>query len=113
MYQVSNLHSTIMEHLYLANTNVSTLPSEHEEPKPEGSPDSIERVSRVNTQGGLLPVFPVELGGVEQLDEVSGYEHTAYNFSKGKKWWILSVVALCQTSMNFVSVPVPVCDTAC
>ncbi|KAF1970926.1 MFS general substrate transporter [Bimuria novae-zelandiae CBS 107.79] len=43
----------------------------------------------------------VELGGVEKLDEINGYEYTAYNFSKEKKWWILTVVALCQTSMNF------------
>lgn len=44
----------------------------------------------------------IELGGVEELDEINGYEHTAYNFSRRKKWWILTVVALCQTSMNFV-----------
>ncbi|KAF1958686.1 MFS general substrate transporter [Byssothecium circinans] len=35
------------------------------------------------------------------LNDVDGFEHTGYCFSKRKKWWILSVVALCQTSMNF------------
>ncbi|KAH7402696.1 multidrug transporter [Pyrenochaeta sp. MPI-SDFR-AT-0127] len=35
------------------------------------------------------------------LNEVNSIEHTAYMFSTKKKWWILSVVALCQTSMNY------------
>ena len=96
-----------MEPLHLANTNASTLPSEPDEPKPEagdGDGDGVETISRVTTtQGGQRRSLRVELGGVEQLDEVNGYVFTAYNFSDKKKWWILSVVALCQTSMNFVS----------
>jgi hypothetical protein len=34
------------------------------------------------------------------LDEVQDYEYTAYAFSNKKKWAILTVVALCQTSMS-------------
>lgn len=96
-----------MEALHLANTNASTLPSEPDEPKPEAG-DGVETISRVTTtQSGLRRSRRVELGGIEQLDEVSGYEYTAYNFSDKKKWWILTVVALCQTSMNFVSLLLP------
>lgn len=46
-------------------------------------------------------------GGVEVLEnsttvlnEANAVEHTAYMFSTNKKWWILTVVALCQTSMS-------------
>jgi hypothetical protein len=34
------------------------------------------------------------------LNEVEDYEYTAYAFSTKKKWAILTVVALCQTSMS-------------
>lgn len=34
------------------------------------------------------------------LSETNAVEHTAYMFSTKKKWWILTVVALCQTSMS-------------
>jgi hypothetical protein len=34
------------------------------------------------------------------LNEANSIEHTAYAFSTKKKWWILTVVALCQTSMS-------------
>jgi hypothetical protein len=34
------------------------------------------------------------------LNEANSAEHTAYAFSIKKKWWILTVVALCQTSMS-------------
>ncbi|KAL5422291.1 hypothetical protein PMIN04_004810 [Paraphaeosphaeria minitans] len=71
-------------------------------PKPQGPFDHIEHVNTACTQGTPPGHSKVELGGVEQLDEINGYEYTAYNFSNGKKWWILTVVALCQTSMNFV-----------
>ncbi|KAF9735529.1 major facilitator superfamily transporter [Paraphaeosphaeria minitans] len=70
-------------------------------PKPQGPFDHIEHVNTACTQGTPPGHSKVELGGVEQLDEINGYEYTAYNFSNGKKWWILTVVALCQTSMNF------------
>ncbi|KAF2823567.1 MFS general substrate transporter [Ophiobolus disseminans] len=35
------------------------------------------------------------------LNEVNSIEHTAYKFSSRKKWAVLTVVALCQTSMNY------------
>ncbi|KAH7079148.1 major facilitator superfamily domain-containing protein [Paraphoma chrysanthemicola] len=35
------------------------------------------------------------------LNEANCLEHTAYNFSTKKKWAVLTVVALCQTSMNY------------
>jgi hypothetical protein len=34
------------------------------------------------------------------LNEANSFEHTAYSFSTKKKWAILTVVALCQTSMS-------------
>ncbi|CAA9965750.1 hypothetical protein PTNB73_07025 [Pyrenophora teres f. teres] len=35
------------------------------------------------------------------LTEANAVESTAYMFSTRKKWWILTVVGLCQTSMNY------------
>ena len=35
------------------------------------------------------------------LREEDAFEKTAYAWSPSKKWWILTVVALCQTSMNY------------
>ena len=71
------------------------------EPKPEGPSDNITQVATLSTQSNF-PTRAVELPGIEQLNEVNAYEHTAYAFSRARKWWILTVVALCQTSMNFV-----------
>lgn len=34
------------------------------------------------------------------LNEATNLTDTAYAFSTKKKWWILTVVALCQTSMS-------------
>jgi hypothetical protein len=34
------------------------------------------------------------------LSEANSLEYTAYKFSKKKKWAVLTVVALCQTSMS-------------
>jgi hypothetical protein len=34
------------------------------------------------------------------LDEANAIEHTAYRWSQQKKWAVLTVVALCQTSMS-------------
>jgi hypothetical protein len=45
---------------------------------------------------------PARADGKIILDEIDGFEYTGYAFSTRKKWWILTVVALCQTSMNFV-----------
>ncbi|KAL6705898.1 hypothetical protein ACN47E_006358 [Coniothyrium glycines] len=60
----------------------------------EAIPDGIEIVpttsKNIDGRAGLL-----------KLDEVNAFEHTAYMWSTKKKWWILTVVALCQTSMNY------------
>lgn len=103
----SQLHTftcdTNMSHTRL-ESDASTVPTTPDtEPKPQGLFDHIEHVNTASTANTGPAGHPkVELGGVEQLDEINGYEYTAYNFSTGKKWWILTVVALCQTSMNFV-----------
>lgn len=34
------------------------------------------------------------------LNEANAIEHTAYQWSSNKKWAVLTVVALCQTSMS-------------
>jgi hypothetical protein len=93
-----------MSHTRL-ESDASTAPTEPEHEGKYRNPfDQIQHVNTASTQSTSAPGYPkVELGGVEQLDEINGYEYTAYNFSTGKKWWILTVVALCQTSMNFVS----------
>ena len=38
--------------------------------------------------------------GITRLSEVTNLKDTAYAFSTKRKWWILTVVALCQTSMS-------------
>lgn len=88
-------------------SNASTAPTVIEKEHKERNPfDEVTNVNTVSTLDETAPEYhPVELAGVEQLDEMNGYEYTAYNFSPAKKWWILTVVALCQTSMNFVSWP--------
>jgi hypothetical protein len=49
-------------------------------------------------------VRPVESkegeNGITILNEATNLKDTAYAFSTRKKWWILTVVALCQTSMS-------------
>ncbi|ORY08753.1 putative MFS multidrug transporter [Clohesyomyces aquaticus] len=44
---------------------------------------------------------PVYVNGKLVLQEEDAFEATGYAFSSKKKWWILTVVALCQTSMNY------------
>jgi hypothetical protein len=34
------------------------------------------------------------------LTEANAFKHTAYHFSNRKKWAVLTVVGLCQTSMS-------------
>ncbi|KAF2476410.1 MFS general substrate transporter [Lindgomyces ingoldianus] len=41
------------------------------------------------------------VNGKPVLREEDAFESTGYAFSPKKKWWILTVVALCQTSMNY------------
>ncbi|KAH6620366.1 major facilitator superfamily domain-containing protein [Boeremia exigua] len=43
----------------------------------------------------------VDANGVTRLSEGADIKDTAYAFSYKYKWWILTVVALCQTSMNY------------
>jgi hypothetical protein len=43
--------------------------------------------------------------GVTILSEVTDRKDTAYKFSTKKKWCILTVVALCQTSMSKLLLP--------
>ncbi|KAK7182214.1 hypothetical protein DPSP01_006935 [Paraphaeosphaeria sporulosa] len=90
-----------MSHTRL-ESGASTVPTTPEtESKPQGPFDHIEHVNTASSQSTAPGLLKVELGGVEELNEINGYEYTAYNFSIGKKWWVLTVVALCQTSMNF------------
>jgi len=42
----------------------------------------------------------VDAEGVTRLSEATNIADTAYAFSTKYKWWILTVVALCQTSMS-------------
>jgi len=81
-------------------SDASTVPMEHEN-KENKEPNAIEITPTRDT----LPIEHVEHShGRIDLDVINGYEYTAYNFSIKKKWWILTVVALCQTSMNFVGI---------
>jgi hypothetical protein len=43
---------------------------------------------------------PVDSSAPLVLNEANAIEYTAYNFSNKKKWAVLTVVALCQTSMS-------------
>lgn len=42
---------------------------------------------------------------ITRLSEATNLKDTAYAFSTRKKWWILTVVALCQTSMSKLLLP--------
>ncbi|KAF3035444.1 hypothetical protein E8E12_005137 [Didymella heteroderae] len=57
------------------------------------------------SSGSSIQTRPVEAkegdNGIAILNEATNLKDTAYAFSTKKKWWILTVVALCQTSMNF------------
>lgn len=68
--------------------------SSHGSGKTEGSGARKEAVSKG------LEVVPTNETGPLVLNEANAVEHTAYMFSTKKKWWILTVVALCQTSMS-------------
>ena len=47
-----------------------------------------------------LPTTDSGENGITILNEATNLKDTAYAFSTEKKWWILTVVALCQTSMS-------------
>ena len=98
-----------MASLLHRGSNASTVPTEAEyESKHKDAVDNVRQVQTESSQGTSPPRnSKVEFEGAEILDEINGYEYTAYNWSTKKKWWILTVVALCQTSMNFVCLRVP------
>ncbi|KAF1841676.1 MFS multidrug transporter-like protein [Cucurbitaria berberidis CBS 394.84] len=64
-----------------------------------GKKEATEGIEMVPTRSQSLP--PTNPDTPLTLDEANAVEHTAYMFSTKKKWWILTVVALCQTSMNY------------
>jgi hypothetical protein len=43
---------------------------------------------------------PIITNPVRVLNEVHDFDHTAYSWTTKKKWAVLTVVALCQTSMS-------------
>ena len=61
--------------------------------------------SKVVVEPTETPISAMDMSSMDSkiLDEIKDSEHTGWGFSTKKKWWILTVVALCQTSMNFVS----------
>jgi hypothetical protein len=54
------------------------------------------------SSGSSLQTRPTTEGdnGIIILNEAANLKDTAYAFSSKKKWWILTAVALCQTSMS-------------
>jgi hypothetical protein len=59
--------------------------------------DGIEMIPTHSRQAEPSPL---------ELDEVNSFEKTGYAFTKKKKWAILTVVGLCQTSMSeWLSIP--------
>jgi hypothetical protein len=71
------------------------LPSNGSSGSPGQKKEASEGIELVPTQSPQA-----ETTGPLKLNEVNTYEKTGYAFSTKKKWWILSVVALCQTSMS-------------
>lgn len=55
-----------------------------------------------DSSSAVPAVKPEEGPSIVILNEVSNRKDTAYAFSVKRKWWILTVVALCQTSMSKV-----------
>ncbi|KAF2007187.1 MFS general substrate transporter [Amniculicola lignicola CBS 123094] len=56
-----------------------------------------------NAHDGHFITIPISTPHLVKLilKQEEAFEATGYAFSTSKKWWILSVVALCQTSMNY------------
>jgi hypothetical protein len=76
----------------MAQTRNASAASSGSGSRNKGAEEGIEMVPTRSTQP--------EPTGPYMLDEVNTYERTGYAFSTKKKWWILTVVALCQTSMS-------------
>ncbi|KAI0573331.1 AraJ Arabinose efflux permease [Pyrenophora tritici-repentis] len=70
---------------YSTNTNASPTRRKQAEE---------EAIEMVPTRSPPPPVATM-------LTETNAVESTAYMFSSRRKWWILTVVGLCQTSMNY------------
>lgn len=66
------------------------------------SSGSTSRKKQPNDNIEMVPTRSAETGssGAFKLDEANSVEKTGYMFSTKKKWQILTVVALCQTSMS-------------
>lgn len=57
--------------------------------------DAIDEIRPVRTIDSHI------VNGKNVIREEDAWERTAYAWGSKKKWWILTVVALCQTSMNY------------
>lgn len=69
----------------------------------DSSSDNDATTNPTNSKGataGGVEVVQTNENPVTVLSEANAAEHTGYKFSTKKKWWILTVVALCQTSMS-------------
>jgi hypothetical protein len=62
---------------------------------PGSDSDNSSPAPKVEQSQGL-----VEAEDITRLSEAANLKDTAYAFSAKRKWWILTVVALCQTSMS-------------
>ncbi|OAL05918.1 MFS general substrate transporter [Phaeosphaeriaceae sp. SRC1lsM3a] len=74
----------------------------------DGSDGSGAKEARISSFEAIRPVRSslsstraLDANAPLILDEANAFKHTAYNFSTKKKWAVLTVVALCQTSMNY------------
>lgn len=79
-----------------------------------GEPSAALVETGSGSSGSSLQTRPTAEGGngITILNEATNLKDTAYAFSTKKKWWILTVVALCQTSMSKllrtpISIPSP------
>jgi hypothetical protein len=67
---------------------------------PKKSPqDEITPVSQVSTNNVEEKLSGQVVNGKNVLAEEDAFEKTAYAWSTKKKWTLLTVVAICQTSM--------------
>lgn len=82
----------------MQNTERKDLPVD--QPRSARGSDSDAPADAVARKEGFAGV-----DGVTRLSEATNREDTAYKFSTKKKWWILTVVALCQTSMSKLPLP--------
>ncbi|CAO1633995.1 unnamed protein product [Parajaminaea phylloscopi] len=60
--------------------------------------DKEEKLAKRDTDAALPPARD---DGKVELTEEAGYSHTAFAWTTSKKWYVLTVIALVQLSMNF------------